>query len=252
MAHDFWIQPARFSVKPGGAVPVTMLIGHGNARERWPGDTSRILRLAMLGPGGISDLKPQFRAAAGPIDLAPRLGTPGVHVVFMRTNHARSELPAQRFASYAKDEGLTPILTQRQRNGITSRPGRELYSRRAKALLRVGAGGPRPDPVATRYIGLSLEIVPERDPYALGQDRLLPVHVVFEGRRLPGALVKLTDLRNDEKPVATAITDSRGRAAFRIPQTGQWLVNVVWSKPLKGHVWADFETTFSSLTFGYD
>jgi uncharacterized GH25 family protein len=69
---------------------------------------------------------------------------------------------------------------------------------------------------------------------------------------LPGALVKLTDLANDEKPAATAVTDRHGRAAFRMPSTGRWLVNVVWSKPIVGHRWAEYDTTFSSLTFGYD
>ena len=104
--------------------------------------------------------------------------------------------------------------------GTASTPGREFYSRRAKALVQVGGAGGRGDPRATRPVGLSLEIVPERDPYALGKDRLLPVHILYEGRRLPGALVKLRDLHDDEKPVATALTDRNGRAAFRIPATG--------------------------------
>ena len=252
VAHDFWIQPSRFQAAPGVPVPTVMLIGHGAARERWPGDAARVILLASVGPDGRVDHRPRFRPFRGSIDLTPVFARPGVHVLAMQTSHAVSELPAARFNDYARDEGLTPILSARSRSGQSDRPGREIYSRRAKALFRIGPNAGRADPRATQPIGLSLEIVPERDPYALGPQRVLPVHVVFEGRRLPGALVKLTNLQNDEKPVATAITDRNGRAMFRIPPNGQWLLNVVWSRPIRNDPRAEFDTTFSSLTFGFN
>ncbi len=52
--------------------------------------------------------------------------------------------------------------------------------------------------------------------------------------------------------MATAITDREGRATFRVPATGNWLVNVLWSEPVRGDPDVQFDTTFSSLTFGYD
>jgi uncharacterized GH25 family protein len=79
----------------------------------------------------------------------------------------------------------------------------------------------------------------------------LPVQVFFKGRPLAGALVKLTNLEFDVRPVATHLTDSSGRAQFEVPRTGDWLINVIWTQPIKGNPNADFETTFSSLSFGY-
>jgi uncharacterized GH25 family protein len=105
--------------------------------------------------------------------------------------------------------------------------------------------------LATRAIGLKLEIVPDRNPYSLGTDRMLPMHVLFNGRRLANATVKLTDLASDAKPVAIALTDRSGRVRFKIPKQGNWLVNVVWGEPLRGDPRVDYETTFSSLTFGF-
>jgi uncharacterized GH25 family protein len=67
---------------------------------------------------------------------------------------------------------------------------------------------------------------------------------------LPNATVKLTSLEADERPVATAVTDKFGRASFRIPAKGNWLLNVVWAEPINDRQ-VDFDTTFSSLTFGY-
>ena len=252
LGHDFWIQPNVFQTLPGKPLPITILIGHGKDRQRWPGDATYILTLSDLAPDGTLDLRNRFRVFGRTADLVAAPRSVGLHILTMQTSQTPSDLPFGRFNDYIREEGLTPIIDARLRAGTFSTPGREIYSRRAKALVRVGPANGKADPRATKPLGLSLEIVPERDPYALGKDRMLPVHVLYEGHRLPGALVKLRDLHDDEKPVAMALTDRNGRAVFRIPATGQWLVNVVWSKPLKGDVRADFDTVFSSLTFGYD
>ena len=39
--------------------------------------------------------------------------------------------------------------------------------------------------------------------------------------------------------------------SFRPRRDGEWLLNVVWTRPLTGDRGADFDTVFSSLTFGY-
>jgi uncharacterized GH25 family protein len=249
VAHDFWIQPERFQVRPNAPVPVTFQIGHGDARERYA-NNDRIMLLGDFFNGRRRDRRSELRST-GPADLVTRFAEPGLHVLGLQTSYAFSALPAGRFNDYAKEEGLVTIIAARQREEKMTRPGRERYSRRAKALILVGTPNGRNQLLATRPIGLKLEIVPDRNPYALGPSRQLPLHVLYNGRRLPNATVKLTSLEADERPVATAVTDTSGRASFRVPAKGSWLVNVVWAEPVKGDPKVDFETTFSSLTFGY-
>lgn len=250
-AHDFWLQPQIFQTKPGVALPITALTGHGDDRGRWEADAKLVLMLTSIGPSGTVDLRSAFTQRGASSHFAPVFIKPGIHILAMQTDHASSELPSERFEDYAKEEGLTPILEYRARTGTTDTVGREIYSRRAKMLIRVGPNAGRPDPITTKAVGLTLEIVPERDPYALGKSRNLPVRVFYEGQTLPGATVKLTNLRSDKKPVAVVKTDISGRAVFQIPNRGAWLLNVVWTKPIKGRPDADFNTIFSSLTFGY-
>lgn len=249
LAHDFWIQPERFQTAPAKPVSATFLVGHGEARERW-GNNHRIILLGDFYNGRRQDRRGQLRSS-GPADLITSFKEPGLHVLGLQTNYAFSELPAIRFNDYAKEEGLVTVLAARRREGKSNKAGRERYSRRAKALIQVGRSTPANQFYATRPIGLKLEIVPERNPYSLPASRQLPVHVLYNGRRLPNATVKLTSLESDERPVAVAITDRAGRAAFRVPPTGNWLLNVVWSEQVKGDRRVDFDTTFSSLTFGY-
>ena len=248
MAHDFWLQPTRFQVGANAPLGATFLVGHAALRERWR-NNDRVVVMKDFFAGGATDLRRGLRT--GEVDLMTRFAAPGLHVLGMQSTYAFSDLPGLRFNDYAKEEGLVLITATRQRSGKSGAPGRERYSRRAKSLIQVGTQTAANQQQATRPIGLKLEIVPDRNPYALDASRMLPVHVLYNGRRLANATVKLTNLGNDAKPVAVATTDRAGRARFRVPANGNWLLNVVWGEPVKGNPRFDFDTTFSSLTFGY-
>ncbi len=250
-AHDFWLQPKAFWIVPGAAVPTAILVGHGAARQSWAVKADRVKMLRSVGPDGAVDHRAALRGSA--VAETARLGfaSPGTHVVAFESSHAESDLPAKRFNEYLKEEGLTPALRARERSRTMGKAGREIYSRRAKTLVQVGPPGSAPQPHVTAPLGLTLEIVPERNPYTLAPGEALPVRVVYEGRPLGGALIKLTNLDFDARPVATILTDRAGRAAFKVPRSGSWLLNVVWTKPVAGDRRAEFDTTFSSLTFGF-
>lgn len=250
LAHDFWLQPLRFQAAVDAPLPLTFQLGHGAFRQRW-GAESKILFLYDFFGGQRRDLRGDLQSTRS-TDLVTHFPAPGLHVIGMQSSYALSDLPAIRFNDYAKAEGLALVLASRQRAGTTNTNGRERYSRRAKALVQIGEQTPATQALATRAIGLKLEIVPERNPYALGPTRTLPVRVMYNGRRLPNATVMLTSLEFDARPLATAVTDRAGRAVFEVPPVGEWLINVVWSEPVRGDPNADFDTTFSSLTFGYD
>lgn len=249
--HDFWVQPAQFWLASNGAVLTSLQVGHGPARERWGADVNRVTSFYSLGPAGRTDRLAELRAGRMDQDHLLQFAGPGAHVLVLQTNHAQSELPGPRFTSYLKEEGLTPAINLRAQRKIADQPGREVYTRRAKALVQVGPPNARFDALVTRPVGLSLEIVPEVNPYAPTAGANLPVRILYEGRPLAGALVKLNNLDFDGRPVAQIRSDSAGRAVFNVPRSGSWQLNVIWTKPLKGAAKADFDTTFSSLTFGF-
>jgi uncharacterized GH25 family protein len=249
-AHDFWLQPNRFKVAPGAADPMTIQVGHGQFRTRWSGQLERVVRFSAIGAKGEVDLRPALKP--DPVrDAVISFPDAGEQMLVFQSNHATSVLPSIRFNDYLKAEGLTPAIQQRARTGKTDAPGREIYSRCAKALIEIG---PHTDVLKQRMltpVGLPLEVVPLKDPYALGAADRLPVQVLYEGRPLPGALVMLTNLEFDGHPVEQNLTDKSGETSFFMPKVGSWLVNVLWTQPIQGNPDADFDTTFSSLTFAY-
>ena len=231
-AHDFWLQPAEFW--PRTETRLTFLVGHGPDRQRSPIPASRIIRLEAPGAEVALD--------------ALRFDHAGTYVLALETDdRAQSHLPALRFNDYLAAEGLSPAIEERRRTKRTDRDGSEIYRRCAKALLQVGSVAT----LITEPVGLALEIVPERDPYAQPHPAALPVRVLYHGLPLAGALVKFTDLDHDEQPVETHRTDRDGRAVFALPDQGSWLLNVVWTETRPPSAETDFATVFSSLSFGF-
>jgi hypothetical protein len=233
--------------------PMTLQVGHGPYRQRSPIQMSRITRFEAIGPGGtIADLRGDLNPGDDREDGHFRFATPGAYVlVFETDDRAQSHLPAIRFNAYLAEEGLTPALAQRQRMHRMETDGSENYSRRAKSLVIVGPPGATSQAQFTRPVGLTLEIVPERSPYAEPRSAELPVYVLYHGRRLAGARVKLTNLEHDSAPAEVHTTDAEGRASFTVPRTGSWLLNVIWTQPHVPPADTEFETVFSSLSFGF-
>lgn len=249
-AHEFWIQPQRFHLPVAASTPMILQVGTGTERQRSQMPPRRVVRFDATTPvGEIQDLRPVLTLGAPDADGALSFSRPGAYVVTLRSDAAaQSHLSAARFNAYAQEEGLTPALEARAARGLQGLDASERYSRQTKALVLVGEGGDQA--AVTRPVGLTLEIVPEASPYALPRSASLPVRVLYERRPLAGALVKLTDLAHDAAPLEQHRTDGEGRAAFAMPGGGAWMMDVVWTKPLTDEG-VDFETVFSSLSFGF-
>lgn len=228
---------------------MVLLVGHGAARQRSAIPASRITQFRSSGPGGVANRIGDLTLGSA-TDASLRFAAAGTYVVYFSTSNIPSDLPAKRFNEYASAEGLTPVLERRAASGAINKPGRELYSRRGKAIVQVGPVGAAAQPQVTRPVGLGLELVPLSNPYA-GNSPQMTVQVLYQGQPLSGALVKLNNLAADAQPVEMHRSDAAGRATFRARRAGQWQYNVVWSQPLANNSTADFLTTFSSLTFGF-
>ena len=249
-AHPFWIQPQRFWLAVDATAPMTLQVGAGSERQRSQLPPRRVLRFDATAPGGEAlDLRPALTLGAPSADGVLSFTRPGAYVVTLRSDaNALSHLSAVRFNAYAREEGLTPALETRAAQGLLNIDASERYSRQAKALVQVGDGVAQD--AVMRPVGLTLEIVPEVSPYASPRAATLPVRVFYEGQPLAGALVKMTDLAHDAAPLEQRRTDAEGRAGFAMPGGGAWRLDVVWTKPLVDEG-VDFETVFSSLSFGF-
>lgn len=251
-AHDFWLQPDRFRIEPGDSVTLSILIGEPGAVEPWALEWRKVASFQDFAPDHMFDLQAQLDPLEGRepgpnrADATFTLSMPGTHMLAFASHHALSDLPADHFNAYLEHEGLAGVIAHRKANGRERANGREIYSRRAKALVQVG---PAPTDSVSRPIGQTLELVPERNPLALATGEPLLVRVLFRGKPLAGASVVLESLAADAVKAAPQVTDIAGRVTFPAPGAGAHKLNVVWGAPIVDPR-ADYETVFASLTWG--
>jgi len=177
----------------------------------------------------------------------------GTHILMIETTSASSILPADSFNAYLKEEGLTPIKLDRENKQLETADGREIYSRRGKALIQIG---PLNEAASSNYVtqplGLTLEIVPQTNPYAINAGEPLTSTIYYRGKPTQGVTIGLISLDTELGLIDIQKTNSKGEVTFKRPETGEWMLHAVWSDPLEDTRMADYDTIFSSLSFGFD
>ncbi len=241
-AHDFWIEPASFSPPPGQKVDVHLYVGEhfqGDALGRPP--TAGMHRFVVVDTQSNTSLTLPGRAYANPAGLF-RADRAGAYIIGFHGKPSAVELPAEKFNVYLKDEGLDSVFALRAARGQSNEVGREIYSRCAKSLVRVGDN---PGGQVDRVLGFPLELVAE--PASIASTDTVPVRLLHEGRPLAGALVVAIH-RNDAHRRIALRTDAEGRVVLTLARDGQWLIKAVHMKPAPLASGADWESLWASLS----
>jgi uncharacterized GH25 family protein len=241
-AHDFWIEPSQFQPAPGTAVALRLRVGEGFRGDPVPLNPPAVQAFVVVTDAGTEAV--EGRRGAEPAGRVAVQET-GIAVVGYRSLPQHVELAGADFERYLAAEGLESVIRARAARGDSAAPGREIFSRAAKALLAVGGG--RPASGHDRVLGLTLELVPERSPYALHAGDELPVVLRYEGKPLRGALV--VALHASGEKLAAIRSDASGRVRVPLPKSGAWLVKAVHMVPARADAGADWESVWASLTF---
>ena len=165
-AHDMWMEPTTFAPSAGEMVAVRLRVGQDLLGDPIPRDSSLINQFIVEDADG---RKPLVGRDGGDPAGYLRVAAPGLLVVGYRSNPSRVELSAEAFNQYLKDEGLDAVAALRAKRGETGAQAREMFSRCAKSL--VSSGSPNASQ-RDRALGFPLELVAERNPYAIGPVRI--------------------------------------------------------------------------------
>ena len=244
LAHDMWMEPSTFSPVAGDIVSVRLRVGQDLLGDPIPRDPALVNQFVFEDANGRKPLV--GRDGADPAGFL-RVSAPGMVVIGYRSNPSQVELTAEKFNQYLKEEGLEAVAAQRARRNETGAKARELFSRCAKSLVLSGLpSGAQGD----RALGFPLELVAERNPYAIRAGQDLPVRLTYQNRPLAGALVVAMN-RLDPSDKLTARTDADGRVRLQLRRSGMWLVKAVHMVAAPAGAQADWESYWASLTFEF-
>jgi len=236
-----WVEPVTFSPQTGDIVGVKLRVGQDLLGDPLVRDPALIKQFIVEDSEGRKPLV--GRTGSDPAGYV-RIAAPGLHVIGYSSNPSAVELGAEKFNQYLKDEGLDEVAALRARRGETGNKVRELFSRCAKSLLLVG---PASASAGDRKLGFTLELVAERNPYALHAGEPLPVRLTYEDHPLAGALVVALNRKNPAEKVM-ARTDKEGRVRLQLRPEGLWLIKAVHMLPAATPN-TDWVSYWASLTF---
>ena len=242
VAHDMWIEPTSFSPELGQIVSVRLRVGQDLLGDPLPLDPSLVNQFVVKDAAG---LRPVVRRDGGDPAGLLRVAMPGLLVIGYRSNASAIEMTADKFNQYLKEEGLDAVSAMRASRNETGAAAHELFSRCAKSL--VFSGSPS-EAQGDRPLGFTLELVAERNPYALRADQDLPVRLTYENRPLAGALVVAMNRLNPAEKLS-ARTDKDGRVRFKLRPGGMWLIKAVHMVPAPAGTRAEWASFWASLTF---
>jgi uncharacterized GH25 family protein len=234
--HGMYVMPSSFFPAKGAALSIGFHIGdsfpeselssrverYQNPRLLWKGGSAPLTNLRVDGKRNVAD--------------APAALGAGELIAAVSTSTTVLELEPAKFAEYLKEEGLPQV-----------KPGKERYSKYAKAILLSGAA----NGFARQAVGFVIEIIPEADPYTLKPGASLPVQVLFRGK--PAADLQIesswADGKSGAKTVVVGRTGADGRLKVPLTAAGRWRIHTIKMEKCAEPAAADWESFWASLTF---
>jgi hypothetical protein len=243
--HDLYLMPEKFVVAAG--MPLRVVYQNGDEFPRGITSTrvDRLRHTRLLSTAGKSDFE-KITAEAAQTTATVMTKGPGIAILTSSTVPNLIELDAAKFKSYLEHENLTNALQWREQHGETAKAGRERYSKYVKSMIRVE----RSDGFFSEKTGLTIEIIPEVDPYGLKPGARLPVQVLFRGKPAVDIAVESAWLENGKSAMETiGRTDAQGRIVIPVKMSGPHRLHAIVMERCAEPKVADWESFWASLTF---
>jgi len=243
-AHDLWIVPGRFQLKPGEKTSVFI-----NAGDRFPESQALLAgeRIASYllhtttGETAVSELRADGKSLVSEVSA----GEAGTAILSLGLKPSVVRLTAEHFNEYLAQDGLPQVLRLRAELGEANQPVFERYVKWAKAILKIGE---LDDEFWSQPLGVKIEIVPERRPVGLRAGDELPVRVFYEGAPLAGVVV-LGGRAGRPPSELRGWTDAEGRVSFALSAAGRFYLHAVHMTRLSEDKEAQWESFWATLTF---
>jgi uncharacterized GH25 family protein len=244
-AHEFWLQPDRFFFQPGDTLKVNFKVGENFMGESWKVKRDRVIRMELHSATQVVDLKDKVKDDSNrPVGML--LTREGTHIVVMESNQAFIKMDGTTFTEYLQEDGLDEVFLQRKRNQTSGDSASEKYSRHTKLMVQTGS---KRDDTFRKVYNLPIEIIPEKNPYELKKGDVIRFKILFQGKPLFGAKVKVWNRYNHSTSVQNIFSQQDGMIETHVSNPGSWMVSVVKMVPSK-EAGVDYQSYWGSLVFG--
>jgi len=244
-AHDLYLMPEKFTTSSGTTLSVVFQNGDEFPEASSPVKVERLRNTRLLSRAGQAEFE-NLTAEATRTTAKVRVPGKGLAILSAHTIPNFIELDAKKFRSYLEHENLTEVIAWRDSHGESGKPGRERYSKFVKSLISAG----EPDGFYKESAGLTIEIIPEADPYALQPGQTLPVRVIFRGKPAADIAVESAWLEGGKAKMENiGRTGKDGRIRIPVKASGPHRLHAIVMERCADPKAADWESFWASLTF---
>ena len=232
-AHETWLQPEKFVGAVDESITVKLRISDGKTIRDANLKPDRILRFELVQADRHMPLpltSGDVTESSAPLPLGPA-------VVVLETEPKHVDLPADKFAAYLREQGLSQIAAERRKRGEAQKTAREDFMRCMKTLLTTDEKAPPTDFAQ----GCPYELVLRRQV-----SRTLTFDTLRHGDPEPGQQVRFWNL-DTGKLVKIARSDKNGRVTLPLPP-GRWLATSTAMRR-SSELQADWRSDWASLTW---
>jgi uncharacterized GH25 family protein len=247
-AHEFWLEPQKFTFKKGEHVILNFKVGENFEGGNWRGNASSVKSLKLFYSNVEDDLESLIANDAEGDSLTLQFYDEGTALIAYQSTNKHIELEPAKFLEYLKEDGLSNAIEFREKNGETDSTGRENYMRCAKTLFQIGATR---DEVHKKYCSMPLEFVPLQHPYLLRKDQPLNFRLLFQGRPVQGALVKVWHRLNNKTEKVECTTNDEGIVEIPLSLAGKFMISSVRMERLENEPDAQWQSYWATFTWGY-
>lgn len=248
LAHEYWIEPAKFSIARGEKTQIKLLLGDGLVKdvEERPFQADKTTMFSIFSRRPTVDLRSGLADGATP--LYEFTGAEiGNYLFAMERNWSYIVLEPDQFDAYLREDGMEYIIAEREKLGESKKPGRERYARFLKSLLQVGGRG---DDTYKKKTGLTVELIPQANPYSKKVGELISFQALLDNKPLAGYTVFADNRQTGKRKL---LTDKNGKFTFKLDAPGLWLTRLVFMRRCKVDCGdADWESFWASFSFGID
>jgi uncharacterized GH25 family protein len=247
-AHDLFLRPDAFFLKPGAAIDAKVFSGTFSKSENAI-TRDRLADLSIVTPSGREAIERTLWTEVDPQStLKTTTGTEGTYVLGAAIHPRLLKLEGAAFNAYLKEEGLDGVIAARKAQKRLNEGSRERYSKYVKALVQVGEA--RTDAFATP-LGYAAEIVPLANPYTHRVGDTLQVRCLVDGAPATGLVVFAGGRTPSGARFAAQrlVADKDGLVTVTLTAAGAWYVKFVHMRE-RQEADVNYESRWSTLTFG--
>lgn len=248
LAHDMFLKPDQFFVAPNTEVLVRLLNGTFSQSENSI-ERVRLVDVSVVSPAGRERVDTsRWNAVGDTSTFRFRTVASGTYLLGASTRPNIIPLTAKEFNEYLESDGIPDVLEARRKSGELTKGVRERYAKHVTALVQVGET--RSDHF-TAPLGYPAEIIPQQNPYSVKPGETIAFRLLVRGQPAPNEYV----LYGGRTPNGGRIAQSSGRSdadgvvRIKLSGPGTWYVKFIHMERLKGDTAADYESTWSTVTF---